>query len=134
MQLGLDFKFVDEFSRVVAEEIKARKRSLFRAAAVVRKTAVSLVTSAPPGVPSRPGTPVHTHRGAFFRRAIRFAVESDTTAVIGPRHSIVGDVGAVHEHGESRDGVTYPRRPTMEPALQQSITLIGDQWEGSIGR
>jgi hypothetical protein len=84
--------------------------------------------------PSRPGTPPHTHRGAFIRRAVRFDHDRRTkTAVIGPRASVVGEVAAAHEFGGEYKDAEFPIRAFMGPALDKNIGRFASDWQGSIG-
>ena len=131
---GVQTKFTDKSSNVRRAADKGIFRNLFHASASIRKLAASLIRSAPSSEPSDPGEPPHTHRRAWYRRALRFDVNSQKQdAVIGFRASVIGDVGAVHEFGEERGGVKFPKRPTLGPALEQTAPRIGVQWKGSIG-
>lgn len=128
--LGLTVKVEDTTKRVTDAAEKATFRNFAHAAARISKDAkASLITSAGP---SSPGSPPHTHKGAFLRRAVRFAADK-TSAVIGPMASIVDDAGAAHEFGGGFRGQDYPERPFMGPALEKSIPRLGPDWAGSIG-
>ena len=131
---GIQTKFTDESKNVKKATDTGVFRNLFHMAASLRKTAASLITTAPQAVPSPPGRPPFTHSRAFFRRALRFDVDKKKQdAIVGFRSSIIGDVGAVHEFGERRGRVTFPKRPTLGPALDLAAPRIGDVWRGSIG-
>lgn len=114
-------------------------RSVAHAAATIRKEAIASIQfttniraylwktrkgrrkKVPYYQPSPPGRPVYGHRTAgFFRAAIAFAVERDN-ASIGPQHSKVGEGMKIHEHGGIRDGIQYPRRSVMQPALERNL-------------
>jgi phage gpG-like protein len=83
--------------------------------------------------PSAPGTPPHTHKRVFLRRAIAYRYDKDS-AVIGPRASIVAQAGAAHEFGGEYKGETYPQRPFMQPALERAIPRFAGSWSGSVGQ
>lgn len=121
--------------RALKEPIdKANFKNLGHAAASLRKAAAKSIERAPQGEASAAGQPPHTHKGAFFRRALRYDVDKQKqTAVVGFRHSVIGDVGAVHEFGESRGSETFPERPTLGPALDANAARLGSEWAGSIG-
>src|SRR4051794_16915219 len=70
-----------------AEVEKTAFRNFTHAAASISKDVKSTLESA--AGPSSPGTPPHTHKGAFLRRAIRYAADRDG-AVIGPAFSAAG--------------------------------------------
>jgi hypothetical protein len=115
---------------------KAVDRSTFKnlghAAARISKDAKASLERAEG--PSAPGTPPHTHRGAYLRRAIRFDNDRKAQeAVIGPMESIVGTAGSAHEHGGEYKGQTFPERPFMVPALEQNLDRFASEWAGSIG-
>ena len=127
-------KYKDESRNVIKAAENATFKNQFHAAASIRKTAAASLIRVASDRPSSPGRPPHTHKGVFLRRAWRFNVDKEKkVAVIGPRASAVGDVGATHEYGEKRGNARYPRRPTALPALQSNIKRIANQWKGSIG-
>lgn len=119
----------DEVQRVRRAARDAAKGSFNRTAFLIRQTAVESVERAKG--PSAPGSPPHTHRGNYFRRAIRYAVDKNG-AVIGPMFSVVADVGAAHEFGGNYRGQEYPKRPTMAPALDANLDIFAGSWSGSI--
>jgi hypothetical protein len=53
--------------------------------------------------------------------------------VIGPRESVVGDVGRAHEFGGEFRGEDYPERPFMTPALDETEEAFGSSFAGSLG-
>ena len=114
---------------------KANFENFGHAAASIAKTAkTSLVRKANPRHASTPGSPPHTHKGVYLKRAIRYArYPNGTGAIIGPMATIVGDVGAVHEFGERRNTANYPLRPFMRPALDASLSRFAKQWRGTVG-
>ena len=109
---------------------KAKFRNFRHGAASVSKSAKASIEKSEG--PSEPGSPPHTHRRIFFRRAIRYAV-SPEGAVIGPRESIIGTSGQPHEFGGNYKGSTYPARPFMRPALEEAAPRFAGSWKGSIG-
>ncbi len=131
---GFAFKIIDRTKHVAAVAAKESFRNISHAAASLRKDVVSTIESAPPGVPSEAGSPPHTHRRAFFRRAIAYAVGEDKrSAVIGPRFSAVGTVGKAHEFGGDYKGFDYQPRPFMAPGLVRAIPRFAGSFAGSIG-
>ena len=82
--IGVEVKTEDQTKRVTDAAERAAFRNFGHAAARISKDAKeSLVTAEGP---SPPGTPPHTHQGAFLRRAIRFDATKED-AVIGPMAS-----------------------------------------------
>ncbi len=129
----IDFKtethFTPEAVQIAAE--KGNFNSLGHAAASISKDAKQSVKRAAQDKPSRPGTPPHTHRRVFYRRAIRFDVDKQKQeAVIGFMHSIIGTTGATHEFGLTIDGTNFPERPTIGPALDRQAARLGNNWRG----
>lgn len=128
--IGFLFNILNNFKRVDKAADVASFRNLGHAAARISKDAkASLVTAEGP---SATGTPPHTHRGAYLRRAVRFDANKES-AVIGPRHSVVGEAGAAHELGEEFRGQDYPERAYMGPALKKNLPRFAQDWVGSIG-
>ena len=120
----------DHTDKVVKAADKAQFRNFGHAAASIRKDAAASIEKA--DGPSALGSPPHTHKRVFLRRALRFSV-SKTDAVIGPVASVVGDVGQVHEFGGRRGDQQFPARPFMYPALERQSDRFAGQWSGSIG-
>lgn len=122
-----------EMARVVKAVEKTAFRSFAHAAASIAKDAKASLEKAPEGEPSEPGKPPHTHKGAYLRRAIRFASDKEG-AVIGPMASVVGEeLGPTHELGAPRGGVDFPERPFMVPALERAIPRFAGEWKGALG-
>lgn len=109
---------------------KAAYRNFGHAAASLSKDVKNTLQTAPG--PSVPGKPPHTHKGAYLRRAIRYAADKEG-AVIGPVASLVGTSGAAHEFGGRYRSGDYPQRPFMQPALERALPRFGGEWAGSIG-
>lgn len=128
--IGLKVKTVDSMKRVAAAADKAAFRNFAHAAASISKDVKSTLDTAEG--PSSPGSPPHTHKGAYLRRAVRFASDKEG-AVIGPMESIVGEAGAVHEFGGEFRGGDFPERPYMAPALERAVPRFAGEWHGSIG-
>lgn len=122
-----------EFNAAPVEKAveKATFRNFSHAAASISKDVKSTLEKA--AGPSAPGTPPHTHKGQFLRRAIRYAADKEG-AVIGPMASIVGQAGAAHEFGGEFRGADYPERPFMEPALERALPRLAEGWSGSVGQ
>lgn len=114
-------------------------RSVAHAAATIRKEAIASVEYSrevrsylwktrkgkrkrvPYYEPSQPGKPVRGHKSpGYFRQAIAFGVERDN-ASIGPQASRVGQGMRIHEHGGVRNGIQYPQRSVMQPALLKNL-------------
>lgn len=150
--IGLD----DARKQLVKKVARAARSSQFKnfqhGAAVIRKAAQASIQVAPlddppprkrrrrkgkkqtrkkPTVPSREGSPPHT-RNRQLVRAIIFHADQHG-AIIGPRHSFMGEAAAAHEHGDTFMGRDYPERPFMGPALEKNATRFAMTWTGSIG-
>lgn len=123
-------KIEDNTAKVLKAKDDAAFRNFGHAAASISKDVKSTLETA--AGPSAPGTPPHTHRGAFLRRAVRFAADKEG-AVIGPMASVVGEAGAAHEFGGDYKGTDFPERPFMEPALDRAVPRFAGEWRGSIG-
>ena len=129
--IGVSVKTIDNTRAVVAASDKAAFRNFGHAAARISKDAkASIITS---DEPSEPGDPPHTRAqsGHNLRVAIRYdATKQD--AVIGPRASVIGEVGRLHEFGGIRGSQHFPERPFMRPALEANLSRFAREWEGSI--
>ena len=128
--IGVEVKTEDQTKRVTGAVERAAFRNFGHAAARISKDAkASLITAEGP---SEPGTPPHTHQGAFLRRAVRFDATKED-AVIGPTASVVGESGRAHELGEEFRGQVFDERSFMQPALEKNLDRFAADWEGSIG-
>ncbi len=126
------FRYEDRSGNVVKAAKKAAFRNFGHAAASIRKTASRKIKKRKGA--AKPGSPPHTHKRIFLRRALRFAVFRDGTgAVIGPRHSLVGRSARAHEFGGDYEGAVYPARPFMGPSLEENLNRFANEWKGSIG-
>lgn len=134
--IGVQTKFTPNQLKVQQAVNTAAFKNITHAAFSIRKLAYSRIGSAPKGVPGPVGKAPHTHRGMFYRRALRVEVDKQKNeAVIGFQKSVIGMAASLHEHGlRSPDNrFTFPKRPTVGPALDDSLQRIGDQWKGSVG-
>lgn len=130
--IGLTVQVENNFKRVEDAARKAAFKNLKHAAASISKDEKASFEKAPQGQASTPGSPPHTHRGQFIKRAVRFESD-DESAVIGPMASVVGEVGAVHEFGETYKGTDYPEREFAGPALERGAPRFAGSWQGSVG-
>lgn len=123
-------KTENRMHRVKQAAEKDAFRNFGHAAASIRKEAASSIESSPE--PSPAGSPPHTRRRNFLRRAIRYAYDKEG-AVIGTMASVIGTAGEAHEKGIRYKGTEFPERPFMFPALEKSIPRFAGNWRGSIG-
>ena len=118
------------------------KRAMFRIGAYARKVARSSIKRRGKRTrlgASKAGTPPHTKFGAL-KNAIRFWAE-ERSVIIGPARSAIGQVGAIHEHGEKAkvksynpeqmNLASYPKRPFMKPAMDETLQRLPTFWEKS---
>lgn len=133
-------KYVDQTERVAKAARRAAYRAVEKAAFAIRTTASESVK--PGEGPSAPGTPPHTHTQKLTKRgkvrkgrlpkAIQYFAKRGE-AWIGPAHSVIGDVGGVHEFGGKRNQDDYPERPFMGPALESNSEAFASSFQGAIG-
>lgn len=119
--------------RRLREEIdRTTFRSIRSAAFAISRTAKASIEKS--DKPSDPGSPPATRgRGGHNLRGAIF-VDADTdSAVIGPRASIVGDVGAAHEFGGTYKGDKFDERSFMGPALEANLDRFARGWSGQVG-
>lgn len=115
---------------------KAAERGIFEsirhAAFAIRKDIRALIKKSPD--PSEPGKPVATRgkKGASVKNSIFAAVTKDS-ALIGPRHSFVGEAMFFHEFGKKRGYIKFPARPTSGPGLERNLDRFAGSFRGSIG-
>lgn len=126
----LKVKTEDTTKNVADASQKAAFKNFGHAAASIAKDVKSTLEKA--DGPSQPGSPPHTHKGTYLRRAVRFAADAEG-AVIGPMASVVGEAGAAHEFGEVFHETDYPERPYMGPGLERGAPRFAQEWAGSIG-
>lgn len=128
--IDIKAKVEDDTKKIIDAAEKAAYRNFGHAAASISKdTKASLVKA---DGPSEEGQPPHTHKGAYLRRAVRYAYDQES-AIIGPIASIVGGVGEAHEFGGEYKGTDFPERPFQGPALERGAPRFAGDWEGSIG-
>lgn len=113
---------------------KGAFRSFGHAAASVRKSArESIVRS---NVPGPPDGPIRTKRGrggGLAKRPGSLLFSADKKgASIGFMASKMDQAIESHEHGTRRGGVKFPKRPTMQPALERSLARFHREWQGAI--
>jgi hypothetical protein len=140
--IGIACQFDDQTQAVVSALEKSNVRLVGHAAASTRKRAVESIT--PSDEPSAPGQPPHTRlrvsrrtgkaRPGQIQRAIVYAHDKRANvAVVGPRHSVLGDAGKAHEFGGEFRDETFDKRPFMGPALDATKDKFGDSFGGSLG-
>ena len=130
--IAVEVKTETRPSKVEKAAQKAAFTNFGHAAASIRKAAAKSIKSRKNKKTASPeGTAPFTH-GGFIRRALRFDV-NQTGAVIGFQRSVIGLVAATHEHGLTEEGRDYPERPTIGPALEESLDRIHNDWRSSIG-
>lgn len=122
---------VADWDRFRARAADASRRSLFRAAGLVRTIARHSIRRRKKGIASSPGSPPYTHTGRI-KNAIRFDVESSSLAVIGSAASVIGPAGGAHEQGGAFRDEVFPKRPFMGPALTLAGPTLPDEWAGRI--
>lgn len=122
----------DDFKRVADAAKTAKFENLRHGGLSVAKQAKSLIKTSSKS--SRPGQPPttraqsgHNLRGAIFSDA------DEDSAMIGPRHSFVGESGRAHELGEDFEGDSFDERAFMKPSLEYSVPRWHADWAGSIG-
>ena len=129
--IGLDIKIVDTSKIVVEAANAAAFKNVGHAGATIRKDAIASITTS--DEKSMPGTPPHTRKGSL-PRSIAFAAE-DLEAIVGPRESIAGDAGHLHEFGGTGEsGEQFDERSFMEPALERNLARFGESFANSIGQ
>lgn len=135
MMFGATTKLIDKSRNVNRAAEKANFVNLGQAAGSIRKVAArSIRGRVDPRKSSPEGTAPFTHKGSFFRRALRFDVDKvKQEALIGFQFSKIGVIAAIHEFGETEEGRDYPVRPTIGPAFQERLGQIAGQWQHTIG-
>ena len=139
--IGISATIDDNTQAISARLEKASVRLVGHAAASTRKRAIESIE--PSDEPSPPGSPPHTRirttkagksRPGQIQRAIAYAHDkSANVAVVGPRHSVLGEAGQAHEFGGEFRGEDYDQRAFMGPALDATQTKFGDSFAGSLG-
>lgn len=151
--IGARITVIDNSKAVTRAVNRAAFKNMGHAAASIRKDAIASIEPIPG--PSAPGTPPHTHRQrniklrvkgkkkraikqsastGHLRLAVRYDVDKrESSAVIGPTESVIGEIGRVHEFGGEFRGAIYPARPFMGPALENNLDRFAADWQGSVG-
>lgn len=140
--IGFDLKFDDNTPAVKKAVDAATFRNISHAVATIRKDAIASIL--PGDAPSPPGTPPHTKstgvsksgkpRAGKLQKAIAYDVDQAAgDGIVGPRESIIGPAGRVHEFGGELYGEEYPERAYMGPALEKNLARFGDSYAGSLG-
>jgi len=128
--VGWTVRTRDDVKKILRKVKKTEAAILFGIGGYVRKVARhSIKRSRTPG-PA--GGPVRTRFG-LAKTAILFAVERDDERVtIGPSYEIIGQAMMGHEHGIRFRGEETTKRPTMGPALEESLPEYRRMWRNSI--
>ena len=115
---------------IVEATERASYKNIGHALASIRKAAIASVVKSPKA--STPGTPIHTKRG-FAKRSIGYELKDKLGGFAGFDYSKIGPAMSVHEHGGRRKKQSYPKRPTMLPALLSNLDRFAASWRYSIG-
>jgi hypothetical protein len=132
---GWTVKTTDETANVRKSADKAKYDNLRHTAFSLRKDVAATIEPQVGGKPSEEGKPPrtagqagHNLRGALWVDVDRYK----SSAVIGPRFSVVGKAGHAHEEGGQFRGQTFPERPFMGPALLRNLDRFHRPWAGSV--
>tara|TARA_Y100000310_G_C20640368_1_gene793559 strand:- start:772 stop:1194 length:423 start_codon:yes stop_codon:yes gene_type:complete len=130
--VAAETKVESYWERVAIATKRAQFETIRHAAFGILRYAKGLIKKS--DEPSAKGDPPTTrgYGGKNLKAAIWADIESDS-AFVGPRASIVGDVGEAHEFGVKRRGDTFDERPFMGPALMANQDSFADDWRGRIG-
>jgi phage gpG-like protein len=128
---GISFKSSERFQAVRQAADRAIYKNIRNAAFSIRKYIRESIKKSPTA--AEPGKPVATRgRRGNVKNSI-FVAADDTTAIIGPRYSFVGDAMEAHEFGKRRGANTYEARPTSRPGLEANTDRFAGLFRGSIG-
>jgi hypothetical protein len=129
---GFGAKTENRFRRVEDAARRGTRDSIRRTAFAIGRFAKGLIEKS--RKPSSKGSPPTTRgRGGKNLRAAIWTDADAESAFIGPRASVVGDVGEAHEFGVKRKGDEFDERPFMGPALEANQDRFASDWRGSIG-
>ncbi len=129
---GVQTKLIATPKRLEKAVDKGAFNSFFHAASRIRIDARESIERS--NKPGPPGGPVRSKRGrggGLAQRAILFKASKEG-AVIGPVASKMDQAMEAHEHGKVRGGVRFPKRPTMQPALERNLARFHREWKGAI--
>ena len=128
---GFSFKTSERFQAVQQAADRAIYKNIRNAAFSIRKYIRESIKKSPTA--AEPGKPVATRgRRGNVKNSI-FVAADDTTALIGPRYSFVGDAMEAHEFGKTYKGDRFAARPTSGPGLEANTDRFADSFRGSIG-
>lgn len=128
---GFNVKIIETFAKVNQATDRAVYKNVRHAAFSIRKYIRESIKKSPQA--SQPGDPVATRgKRGNVKNSIFAAAEADS-AIIGPRHSFVGDAMEAHEFGKRRGENAYEARPTSGPALEANMDRFAGSFRGSIG-
>jgi phage gpG-like protein len=129
--LGFNFTSSERFEAVRQAADRAIYKNIRNAALSIRKYIQNSIKKSPTA--AEPGKPVATRGKRGNVKNSIFAAADDTTAVIGPRFSFVGDAMQFHEFGKRRGANKYEARPTSGPGLGANTDRFAKSFRGSIG-
>jgi hypothetical protein len=123
--LGIRARTRDETHKVKRKAKRANIESLGHAGAALRLAAKRSILKRKR--PSRPGQPPHT-QSLYLRRSIKYAVDKQRQlVVIGPDAAVIGEIGAVHEHG-------WPQQPrSTRGKSERELLASGTNWKLKVG-
>ena len=131
---GMQTQFKATPKRVNAAVDKGAFRSFSHGAASIRRAALDSIIRS--NIPGPPGGPIRTKRdrgGGLAKRESTILYKADKKgAVIGFSASKIDQAMEAHEHGKERGGVKFPKRPTVQPALERSLARFHREWKGAI--
>jgi hypothetical protein len=128
---GFKFLSSERFEAVQQAADRAVYKNIRNAAFSIRKYIRESIKKSPQA--SEPGEPVSTRGKRGNVKNSIFVAADDTTALIGPRFSFVGDAMEAHEFGKTRKGDKYEARPTSGPGLEANTDRFAGMFRGSIG-
>ena len=131
---GVKTKLTATPKRVEKAKDKGAFKSFSHAAATIRTFARRSIKARKKPGPS--GEPVRTKTGkggglAKRKDALLFHASKEG-AEIGFMASVLDQSMETHEHGKVRGGVTFPKRPTIQPALERNLARFRREWQGAI--
>jgi hypothetical protein len=128
---GFDTKTEQRFDAVDKAADRSIYKNIRQAAFSVRKYIRNSIKKS--AEPSEPGKPVATRGKRGNVKNSIFAAISEDSAIVGPRHSFVGEAMHAHEFGKSKGVNKYEARPTSGPGLEANTDRFAGSFRGSIG-